>query len=348
MMIVGVDISKATMDEAGLTPKGAITKKSPNSPRGADELYKWACTQQQRHNLGDDAPLFAMEATGAYHFLMAVILRALGARVAVIPPQVVAAFREVLMKTSKSDPGDAVVIAMCAQSLLSLGQLREFTPPPDALLELKALMKRLVDLTGHIAKERIALKEHQRYVCWLGVSASLLRAIAWLEAEKEALQDEIENFYKVAAHASLKEDRELLFTIPGVGPQAADHLICLVRSRENVTPRQAAALAGVVPRNKDSGTSVHAPAHITKEGDARVRAGLYLPTMSAVQTDAFRDFYEGHIASGKSKKSSTIISLAKLVRTSTGMLRNRTPFDAARVRARAKALPRATAHRRAA
>jgi transposase len=330
MMIVGVDISKATMDACALTPKGDAPKKCANSPRGADDLYSWVTTQQKRHNLTDGAPLIAMEATGSYHFLVAMILHALGARVAVIPPNRVYAFAKAMGLTSKSDSADARAIAMCAQSLLALGQLQEFTPPPDSVLELRELVKRLGDLTAQIVKERLRLQEHPRRVIWLGVAASLRRSIKWHEAEKKALQATIEDFYKAAAHTSLKTDRALLFTIPGVGPQAADHLICLLRTRELRSAREAAALAGVIPRNKDSGTSVHAPARITKEGDGRVRAGLYLPTMSACLTPAFRGRYQELVARGKPKKSSTIIIEHEIVRASYGMLKHQTPFKSKR------------------
>ena len=337
MMIVGVDISKATMDACALTPKGDAPKKCANSPRGADDLYGWVTTQQKRHNLTDGAPLIAMEATGSYHFLVAMILHALGARVAVIPPHRVHAFCKAMGLTSKSDSADARAIAMCAQSLLALGKLQEFTPPPDSVLELRELVKRLMDLTGYIVKERLRLQEHPRRVVWLGVAASLRRSIKWHEQEKKALQATIEDFYKAGVHATLKTDRSLLLTIPGVGPQAADHLICLLRTRELRSAREAAALAGVIPRNKDSGTSVHAPAHITKEGDGRVRAGLYLPTMSACLTPAFRGRYQELVARGKPKKSSTLIMTHKIVRTAAGMIRNQTAFNPARAATLARA-----------
>ena len=68
-MIVGLDISKKTMDACVILPKGRAAKTFGNTPRGADDLFAWVQGQHKRLH-GDNAsttPRVIMEATGSYH-----------------------------------------------------------------------------------------------------------------------------------------------------------------------------------------------------------------------------------------------------------------------------------------
>jgi transposase len=127
----------------------------------------------------------------------------------------------------------------------------------------------------------------------------------------------------------LQADRNLVRTIPGVGPQAADHLLVLLRTRPLNSAREAAALAGVIPVHKQSGTSVCGRPKMSGQGDRRVRSGLYMPVLSACTHDpGFKARYQALIASGKPKKSALIACMHRLVRVAYGVLRHQQPYHA--------------------
>ena len=322
-MIVGLDVSKLKMDACGLTPKGRVAKGFPNSPRGADELYKWVQARSQ-----GVAPLIVMEATGSYHTLPAAILHALGARVVIANPHRARQFARAFGFLSKTDTADAHALAMYGDR----ADVRQWTPPPDAMLELRAVVARLLAVTEHIKRERLRLSEQPRVVCWLSVARSLRRSLEWHETERKALQQEIEDFYQFHAHAGLRADRALVRSIPGVGPQAADHLLCLLRHRQLNSAREAAALAGVVPVHHESGTSVRGKPRISHQGDGRVRAGLYMPTLSACTHDpTFKAHYQALVARGLAKQAALLAVMHRMIRIAYGVLQHGSPYDPGKV-----------------
>ena len=333
-MIVGLDISKATMDACIVTAKGRLQRQFANSPRGVDQLYDWMLAKCPTAQPAASDALVVMEATGTYHTLPAFILHGLGVRVAVANPYRARKFADAFGFLSKTDKADAHSLAMLGER----ADPQTWVPPPDAMLELRELVARLVAVTKHIQAEKQRLEERPRYVAWLGVASSLMRSIEWHQAEKEALQDFIEEFYEVPQHSTLQADRKLLQTIPGVGPFAADHLLCLLRVRKLNSAREAAAMAGVVPVHRQSGTSVNGRSHISHEGDARVRAGLFMPTRSACQHDpVMKARYEALQARGLSKLASQIACTARLIRVSYGVITHQTPYNADHGQARSAA-----------
>ena len=322
-MIVGLDISKLKMDACIVTAKGRACKVFANSPRGADQLFTWA-KERSTGATPAAAPLIVMEATGTYHTMVAAILHALGARICIANPHRARQFATGMGFLSKTDSADAHALAMYGER----ADVQEWTPPPESIVELRALVTRFLALGEHIRRETLRLKEQPRVVCWLGVARSLRRSLEWHEAERDAVGRDIEAFYKVEAHAELRADRALVRSIPGVGPQAADHLLCLLRHRKLNSAREAAALAGVVPRHRQSGTSVNGKPRISREGDGRVRAGLFLPTLSACTHDAaFRAHYQGLVARGLPKKAAILAAMHRMIRIAYGVLKHGTPYD---------------------
>jgi transposase len=89
--------------------------------------------------------------------------------------------------------------------------------------------------------------------------------------------------------------------------------------------KQIAALAGVAPLNRDSGT--FRGARKTWGGRAKVRGALYMAALVATRFNPIiRDFYRRLLASGKPKKVALIACMRKLLVVLNAMIRDRRPW----------------------
>ena len=127
----------------------------------------------------------------------------------------------------------------------------------------------------------------------------------------------------------LKQQRDLLDTIPGLGELSIATLLAEV---PNIlafeTAAQLAAYVGVTPRQFRSGSSVHRPTHISKCGNARLRAALYFPAMVALRHNpVVRAFGERLKATGHTGKSIVVAAMRKLLHLIYGVLKSGLPFD---------------------
>jgi transposase len=112
-----------------------------------------------------------------------------------------------------------------------------------------------------------------------------------LETSKQAIETHI------AAHPDLQRDRGLLQSIPGVGAAVVRVLLPILQPERFDSARQAAAYLGLVPIERQSGTSVKGRSRLSKAGDSRVRATLYLPALVATRCNPhIRALYERLLA----------------------------------------------------
>ena len=133
-------------------------------------------------------------------------------------------------------------------------------------------------------------------------------------------------------HAALRADRQLLESIPGVGAATAQVILAeLPEPARFASAQQAAAYAGLAPREYGSGTSVRKRTRLSKAGNARLRKALYLPTLTAIRFNPLlRGFFERLVAAGKARMAAVGACMRKLLMIAYGVLKSRTPFDPSR------------------
>jgi len=108
--------------------------------------------------------------------------------------------------------------------------------------------------------------------------ASVDKVIRLLEQQREDLDREIARLSE--SDDDWKNRRDLLSSVPGVGNITASQLVANLPELGKLNRQQIAALVGVAPINRDSGTM---RGHCTIFGGrAAVRAGLYMATISAM------------------------------------------------------------------
>jgi transposase len=309
----GVDVSAKTLMAKRRKNEADETREFPNDAGGHRELRKW---------VGKGARV-CMEATGVYHLQLALMLAGAGVEVMVINPRVAKDFGRALMNRSKTDRVDA-------STLLEYVYRMDFVAwkaPSAAVLELRELGRRLSELvrTGAEEKNRFHAKK---------VAAISRTVISDVEAHVAQIEKRVKQIEKAAAvvirgDAGLSEQYAILTKIPGVARRSAILLLTeLAVLDPTMTVKQIVGHAGLDPREYESGSSVKKPARISKLGNARLRAILYMNALTAIRHDrGARLFYARLMARGKKKMQAIVAVMRKLLHGIWIVLQRRVPFD---------------------
>ena len=317
---VGIDVSKDTLDACLLPAPGgkARGRAFANDAAGHAALAAWADEGSAGAAVG-----FCLESTGAYGEALATSLADAGRHVAVVNPARVKYAGLMRGQGNKTDRADAKLIAEYAHR----ERPAAWQPPRPQVRELQALSRRRDDLRRLAAGEKTRLATPGLSDA---VRTSLARVVAFLAEEADRLQAQADAV--VAADEHLRASRELLRTIPGVGPVAATAILAeLPDPARFATAQQAAAYAGLAPREYRSGTSVKKRTRLSKAGNARLRKALDLPALTATRFNPLvAAFYERLVTAGKPKMAAIGACMRKLLMIAYGVLKSRTPFDPAK------------------
>jgi transposase len=311
-VVVGVDIAKAKFDVARLSAEGKYRhKKFENTPQGFTEFVAWLAT------LGQDQPWICMEATGAYSVPLAEFLADQGYRVSVVNPAKIHAFAKSELSRTKTDQADAKLIArFCLNMKPAL-----WTPPPPALRELQALLRRV----EHLLEMR-QMEQNRLATANPAIVASIQAVLALLDRELNATREQIRRH--IDNDPDLKRRRDLLDSIPGLGPATIAHLLVVLSEHFGFArAKQAAAYVGLDPALQQSGNWI-GTTRLSKTGDPLVRKILYLPALVAWRHNpVIRAFCERLRANGKNGKAIACAAMRKLIHLAFAILKSGQPFN---------------------
>ena len=193
--------------------------------------------------------------------------------VSVVNPARIKGFAKSELLRTKTDSVDAALIArFCAAIKPSL-----WKPTPLEVKDLQALLRRLESLTEMYQQEENRLETATATVAKL--TKAHLDYIKEQQAEiKKMISDHFDQ------HPHLKQQRELLTSIPGIGEQTAAVFLAEVgRIEDYKNARQLAAYAGLTPCERSSGTSVRGKTRLSCTGNVRLRKALYMPAVVAMR-----------------------------------------------------------------
>jgi len=302
---VGIDVSKERLDIA-LWPAG----ESWNCTQSSDDLEVLA------GRIAEIGPaLVVLEATGGLEMPIAAELGVMGVPLAIVNPRQVRDFAKAIGKLAKTDAIDAVVLARFAQAVRPQAR-----PLPDTeTLELKAFLARRRQIIVMITAEKNRL--HQVRVA--KVRSSIQRTIAWLQKQLKAIDTDLDRIIRSSASWRAKED--ILRSVPGVGKILAFTLITELPELGVLNRKQIAALVGVAPLNRDSGT--FRGTRRIWGGRATVRTVLYMAALSAAHHNPpIRACYRRLVSKGKPKKVALTACMRKLLVTLNVMIRDHRPW----------------------
>ena len=301
---VGIDVSKETLDVA-LFSEGRSWSVG-NDERGIAQLVS------QLRELQPE--LVVVEATGGLEIPLAGELGAAGLHVAIVNPRNVRDFAKALGILAKTDRLDAHVLARFAEAVRP-----EVRALADAQTrDLEALVTRRRQIVEMITAERNRL--HRALPA---VRPRIKQHIAWLEQELKALNGDLHDSVHNSPMWHAKE--KLLRSVPGVGPVLTCTLLAELPELGRLNRKQIAALVGVAPLNRDSGTM--RGRRSTWGGRASVRVALYMATLAATRHNVvIKAFYERLVAEGKVRKVALTACMHKLLIILNSMIRHETSW----------------------
>lgn len=312
---LGIDVSKAWLDVV-LLREGLPTEKGQfdNSHQGFRQLQHFLKKRKVK-------TLHAcLEATGYYGAEAALFLHQAGYRVSVVNPARIKAYAESQLSRTKTDAGDAALIAdfCCTQ------QPSPWTPPPLEQQELQVLVRHLENLHDMRQQE---VNRRQAGIPSETILKTLDDHIAFLDQQIADLLRLIHDH--IDRHPHLRQQRDLLTSIPGIGDMTAFKLLAeIVDVHAFDSARQLAAFAGLTPRERRSGSSVRARTRLSKRGSPRLRDALYFPAIVAQRHNPILQvFAQRLLAAGKSKMQVVAAVMRKLLHLVFGILKSGQPFD---------------------
>jgi transposase len=305
MEFIGIDVAKAQLEFAG-RPSG-VTGAVPNADDGIDALVA---------QLQACAPtLIVLEATGGYEAAVVAALATAGLPVVVANPRQVRDFARATGQLAKTDAIDAQVLALFAERVRP-------TPrplPDEAAQALDALLTRRRQLVEMLVAERNRL-----LIARPAVRRNLQQHIRFLERRLREADDDLHTAVKASPLWRVKDD--LLQSVPGVGRVVSLTLLAELPELGRLSSKEIAALVGVAPLARDSGTL--RGKRLVYGGRAPVRAALYMAALVASKCNpVIRAFYLRLRAAGKPAKVALTACMRKLLVILNAMARSGTPWN---------------------
>jgi transposase len=283
-----------------------------NTPAGHQELLTWLPRQ------GVHQVHACLEATSTYGEAIAKRLDEHGYGVSIANPQAVHAYAQSRLMRTKTDAVDAYLIALyCRQTKPTL-----WTPAPPELETLRELVRR-----QHALEQMITQEKNRLETASASMVSAIMAHIRFMKDQQTALQQEIEAHLE--QHPNLQQQRDLLDSIPGIGPATAARLLSEIGDWQVFkSARQLAAYAGLTPQEKSSGSSVRGKPRLCKLGNARLRHALFMPTLCLLRWHPTIAIWRDQLLSrGKRKAQVVGAVMHKLIRWVFGVLHSGQPFD---------------------
>ena len=319
--IIGIDVSKAKIDVAWLKDPVGLKIKSKvfdNNPAGFAVLMDWIT-----HNI--DQPVnnihCVMEATGIYHEPLAFWLHDRGFCVSIENPAHVKNFARSLGIVHKTDKKDSFVLARYG----SVVKPAYWIPEAKNIRELKALLARLEALEEDLIREENRLEKTEFSEATPVVTESIRSMIQHLRAERDKLDKDIDDH--IDRHPDLKQDQELLLSIPAIGKVTSRIMLSVIRGKQFESASQCAAFLGLIPKQQESGV-FRGRTTLSKKGNPLIRAKLYMAAIVAgTYNPCIKMQKERLLKNGKSKMQALGAAMRKLVHICFGVLKNQTKYS---------------------
>jgi transposase len=309
---VGIDVGARELAVAMVDEGGWQERVVRNTAAGQRELLAWLRARGRRVRV-------CLEASGNYGLDLALALKARAeVEVSVVNPRQVRRFAESLGERNKTDGVDARVLAEYGRRM----QPAPWQPPSRSALELRAITRAVAALT-HISVQQ----QNRRHAAQAAealpplVRRELERHLRDLERRIRRLRQAARKL--IAGDAELEGCYRHLLSVPGIGEVSALQILGEVATLPGMLDaRQWVAYSGLDPRRYQSGSSVARPPRISRSGNQRLRAALYMPALVAVRHEPhLRAFYQRLIAHGKAPLAALTAVMRKLLHGIHAMFR---------------------------
>lgn len=260
--------------------------------------------------------LVALEATGGYETVVAAALAGAGLPVVVVNPAQVRSFARALGKRAKTDPIDATVIAHFAEA--TAPEVRPLADEATQMLaDLIARRRQIVEMMG-------SERQRLRRMTLPRVRRSIERLIRALEKELADLDRDIDD--AVRGSPAWREAEDLLSSVPGVGPIVSRSLLAELPELGHLDRKKIAALAGLAPFTRQSGT--WKGRSFIGGGRTAVRTVLFMAALVATRHNpVLKAFYQRLLQAGKPKMLALLAVARRLLVILNAIMRDRCPWQ---------------------
>lgn len=301
---LGIDIGKFSFVVAIYGSK--TTAEYENSPSGI-ALFIEEHADILPHSL------CVLETTGGYELQVLYSLIAQGFKVHRGDTRKVKSFIRSFGSAAKTDSLDAKALAAYGHERSDLLQI--FAPQSQEMVELFQLVQRRADLKATLVAEKNRLQAPSTKL----IKDSIKTLIDAIKAQEEMITDQID--FIISNNPILNKKKEILKTIPGIGNIVAFELLILLPELGSLCRKKIASLAGVAPRNNDSGK--FKGYRRTGHGRGGIKPILFLAAMAARNSKtALKEFYEKLISRGKKKMVTLTALMRKILVIANARLRN--------------------------
>jgi transposase len=300
---VGIDVAKAALDVFIGSAGTAFTVV--NNALGIRDLVRQLVPTD----------FVILEATGGLETPVASALAAAGIAAAIVNPRQVRDFARATGRLAKTDRLDAEVLARFGEAVRP--EARPLAEEQAQALE--ALVTRRRQLV-----EMLTAEKNRRARAPKVLHRSIDEHIRWLEKRLSVFDDELGELIR---NTPLWRGRdELLRSVPGVGKVLSSTLLAQLPELGMLNRKQIAALAGLAPFNRDSGSM--RGSRCIWGGRAQVRRVLYMATVAGVRSNpTIRTFYLRLRTNGKHAKPALIACMRKFLVILNAMLHDKTHWQ---------------------
>lgn len=297
---VGVDVGKQALDVYIYEKK--LHWQDENNAEGIKRILKRLAHYQVER--------LAMEATGRYEWALAEAAFEKGVPVCILKPLSVRRYAGAIEQLAKTDKIDSTVIAQYA----AIVKPRPTPRKSKNLIAIKDLLSRRRQVMQMRTQELNRIK-----IMGKRLETSCRRMIKVFDTEIARIEKQLNK--RVEEQSEWAERKALLMTAPGVGETLAYTLLADMPELGTMNNKQAGALTGVAPINRDSGR-LRGKRRI-QGGRAGVRTTLYMATLSATQCNpVIKAFYQKLVALGKHKKVAITACMRKFITILNAMVRD--------------------------
>jgi len=312
--VLGVDVGKADFHCSLLVQGRSRSNSFSNSEKGFERLAGWLknCKVSSVHA--------CLESTGGWSEELGMFLIEHGHAVSIVNPTAIKGFGQSELSRTKTDKADAALIARYCLAM----KPRFWEPPSLSQRRLQRLGRRRVALIEMRVQEENRL--HGPGVD--EVRTSIETTIAFLARQIGEIDAEIAE--TIDQDPTLRANRELLTSIPGIGERVASTLLGeLPNLQEFRSGKAVAAFAGLCPREFRSGTSVSS-SWVSKAGNSHVRRVLYMPALTAMRCNPVLTAFATRLrANGKRPKQIIVAVMRRLLVLAYGVVKSGKPFETA-------------------
>ena len=312
LTVLGIDIAKQKFDVALLADGKIKNKTCRNSTEGFEVLKMWLEKQ------GIQKVHACLEATGNYGEDLAVYLHEVGHTVSIVNPARIKGFAQSELVRTKTDKLDAGVIARFCLAM----KPEPWIPPAPEIRSLRALIRRVDSLIDMRSQEKNRISTAHE-----SVTVLIKEHIDYLDQEIEKIRKQIADL--IGKNPHLKQRKELLDSIPGLGKATIPHLLAELDNFDKFTHvREMVAFIGLAPKETLSGSSIKGKPRLCKIGNARLRKALYMPALVSIQCNPVMiAFYNRLKEKGKNGKVIVCAIMRKLVHVIFGVLKSGKMYD---------------------